>query len=419
MNITGVVENNLCVSCGICSGVCPKKCIDSTHRKGHYLPTINEKICTNCGLCYKVCPGKKSDYLKLYEMTDSLPPKNFMFGNWKRCLAAQTKNEEILAQSASGGAVTTLVIALLQSKRYDAAFLVDTYAHDEEIFSKRYTQDDDFTSTPKSRYLTVNHKHAVERMLKAPNEKIIFVGSSCVVQGLLNVIEQFKLRRDNYLLLGLFCDKTMHYHVWEYFKAIFGAKNLQKLFFRSKEESGWPGNVELDTAQQKYFLPRQVRMQMKDFFCLERCRYCVDKLNQFADISFGDNYTKIALPAPMDLVKGTSNIILRTERGVEIFEHFADKFYLHEIPATEIIKTQGLSTRAQNLIFGEYKSAEVGYSINVVPANISCNAVDSTDHQKTYRTLLEKQKLGREENFPAVAASVSARKFKQVKELLK
>ena len=406
MNINGVVENNLCVSCGICAGICPKKCIASTYRKGSYLPTIDEKSCVNCGRCHKVCPGKSSDYLRLYEMSGEPLPKNFMLGNLKRCLSVQTKDDEILARSTSGGAVTTLVIALLKSKRYDAAFLVDTYAHNEEIFSAQYTADSDFTSTPKSRYLTVNQSRAVEQTLKNPDAKIIFVGSPCFMQGLLNVIEQFKLRRENYLLFGLFCDKTMHYGVWEYFKKICGAKNLQRLFFRSKEDAGWPGNVELVAAQQKYFLPRQVRMQMKDFFCLERCRYCLDKLNQFADISFGDDYTKVTLPAPMNRVKGASNIILRTERGVKIFEQFADKFYLHEIPAAEVVDAHGLRDRAKNFVFGEYKSAQVGYTINVVPANISCNAIDSTELRNAYRTLLVKQKLGREKNFPAVAADM-------------
>ena len=418
MNITDVVENNLCVSCGICAGVCPKRCISSEYRDGRYLPTVDEKSCVDCGLCRKVCPGKASDYPKLYELSGAPVPKNFMLGNWKRCLAVQTNYEELLKLSTSGGAVTMLVLALLRSKIFDAAFLVDTYAHDEEIFSAPYTTDSDFTSTPKSRYLTVNHRRAVEYMLKNPDAKIIFVGTPCFMQGLLNVIGQFKLRRENYLLFGLFCDKTMHYGVWEYFKQICGEKNLRRLFFRSKEQSGWPGNVELGTAQQNYFLPRQTRMHVKDFFCVERCRYCLDKLNQFADISFGDDYTKIELPAPMERVKGSSNVILRTARGVEIFEQFADKFYVHEIPARDIVKAHGLDVRKQNFVFGEYKSAQVGYPINVVPANISA-AVDSIEQQNTYRTLRGKQKLGREKNFPAVAADVAAKIFKPVKELRK
>ncbi len=160
-------------------------------------------------------------------------------------------------------------------------------------------------------------------------------------------------------------------------------------------------------------------MHVKDFFCVERCRYCLDKLNQFADISFGDDYTGIDLPAPMERDKGASNVILRTNRGVEVFERFADCFYVHEISARDIVKAHGLDVRKQNIVFGEYKSVQVGYPINVVPAKISFDATDSTEHQNTYRTLLGKQQLGREKNFPAVAADVAAKIFKPVKELRK
>ncbi|MBR1647578.1 MAG: Coenzyme F420 hydrogenase/dehydrogenase, beta subunit C-terminal domain [Selenomonadaceae bacterium] len=403
MKISSVVENNLCVSCGICAGVCPKKCIASTYRHGSYLPTIDEKICVNCGLCHKVCPGKSSTYTE----------PNIFVGNAKICLIAQTKSKPILKKSSSGGVVTTLVGNLLAQKIYDAAFLVDTYNYDAEIFSQKYSAGSDFISTPKSRYLTVNHSRAVRYMLENRDAKLILVGTSCFVQGILNVIEHFKLRRENYLLVGLFCDKTMNYHVWEHFKSFFDAKNpLQKLYFRDKDGDGWPGHVGLETSNQKVFLPRQFRMQMKNFFCVERCLYCLDKLNQFADISCGDNYTRLNLPAPFESKAGTSNVIIRTNRGLEVFRKFADKFYLHEISLANIAQSQHVNERVKNFIFGEYKSAAVGYPINVVPAEISCMPVENPNHRREYESLLAQQKLGREEFFPQVAASVCLSKIK-------
>lgn len=412
MNISKVVADNLCVSCGICAGVCPKKCISSTYRNGRYLPTVDENSCTNCGLCHGVCPGKATDYPKLCKLNGESDTANILFGKSKICLAAQTKNEKILAQSASGGVVTTLVMNLLHKKIYDAAFLVDTYTHDEEIFSAKYTADSDFGATPKSRYLTVNHSRAVDYMLRHRDEKIIFVGTACFMQGLLNIIDRFKLRRENYFLLGLFCDKTMNYGVWNYFKELCGASEpLRELFFRTKEPNGWPGDVGLVTERRKFFLPRQARMQMKDFFALERCLYCLDKLNRFADISCGDNYTQIDLPASMNPSKGTSNVIVRTDRGVEVFAKFADEFYFCEVPAVEIAKSQQINIRANNFIYGEYKSAEVGYPVNVTDANFSCAMREIPIHRQIYETLLGRQKIGNEKKFPAVAADITEKIF--------
>lgn len=394
MKISSVVKDNLCVSCGICAGVCPKNCISSVFKAGSYLPAIDENSCVNCGLCHKVCPGKSSDYSGSLE--------DIFFGQAIKCFIAQTRCEEVLAQATSGGGVTTLVGNLLKQKIYDAAFLVDTYNHDKEIFTNRYTAESNFISTPKSRYLTVNHSRAVKYMLANRDAKIILVGTPCFVQGILNVIDQFKLRRENYLLLGLFCDKTMNYNVWKYFKA-FGA---EKVYFRTKEPRGWPGDVGLEIGGKKFFMPREVRMRMKDFFCLERCLYCLDKLNRGADISFGDNYSDTPLPAQMNRNAGTSNIIIRTPRGAEIFKRYLNKFNLREIPAAAIAKAQHLNNRLKNFIFSEYKSAEVGYAINNLPPEISCRLYENTDTRREYESLLTKQKIGREKFFPEVAANI-------------
>ena len=396
MKISSVVKNNLCVSCGLCAGVCPKKCISSSFDKGSYIPTIDENSCVNCGICYKVCPGKSSDY-------STVADKNIFFGRAIKCFAVQSKDEKILLQSSSGGIVTTLIKNLLRDKIFDAAFLVDTYNHENETFTQLYSAESDFANTPKSRYITVNQSRAVRYMLENPDKKIILVGTPCFIQGILNVIAQFNLNRENYFLAGLFCDKTMNYNIWKYFKKFFPVDNLH---FRDKIPNGWPGDVKIESHGKKYVMPRKIRMAMKDFFCLERCIYCIDKLNIFADISFGDNYSEVPLPAQMNRDAGTSNVIIRTQRGAEIFNRYIKDFFIHEISANEIYKSQHVDARIKNFIFGEYKSAQVGYPINNVPPEISCGVYEHPPIRREYESLLAKQKMGREKFFPQVAAEL-------------
>ena len=395
MKISSVVENNLCVSCGLCAGVCPKKCISSTLEAGSYLPTIEEDSCVNCGLCYKVCPGKSSDYT-------TTGAENIFFGQAIKCLAVSTKDKALLPLSASGGVLTNLIKNLLRDKIYDAAFLVDTYNHDEETFTNLYTAESDFTNTPKSRYVTINQSRAVRYMLENRDKKLILVGTSCFIQGILKVISHLKLNRENYFLAGLFCDKTMNYNVWNYFKEM----KADKLFFRTKETSGWPGNVGIERQGQKIFLPREVRMDVKNFFCVERCNYCLDKLNQFADISFGDNYAKTDLPNHMDKKAGTSCLIIRTERGAKIFDSYVEDFNVFELAEAEISSSQNLSARKANFIFGEYKSAQIGYPINKVPVEVSYTVYENPNHARQYESLLVKQKMGRTAAFPKVAVEM-------------
>lgn len=56
-NISYVTSNGLCTSCGICKGVCGKKCITFQYGKERNLPVVDETKCIQCGQCISVCPG--------------------------------------------------------------------------------------------------------------------------------------------------------------------------------------------------------------------------------------------------------------------------------------------------------------------------------------------------------------------------
>ncbi len=53
-------------------------------------------------------------------------------------------------------------------------------------------------------------------------------------------------------------------------------------------------------------------MRVKEIFQLKRCIYCCDKLNQFADISLGDDY--VNHKGSMQ-VNGRNLVVLRTQEG--------------------------------------------------------------------------------------------------------
>ena len=55
-NVSSVVKSDLCLGCGSCYSICPKKCI-SLETKNFVRPIIDETKCVKCGLCKKVCPG--------------------------------------------------------------------------------------------------------------------------------------------------------------------------------------------------------------------------------------------------------------------------------------------------------------------------------------------------------------------------
>lgn len=357
--IDEVKANNMCISCGLCKAVCPKHCVIFEHQKGMNVPK-RSKECVNCGMCLQVCPGKGYDY----RTVNALEGKGFWLGIYKAIYAAKTKSEHRLNMAVSGGVVTELVYQLLHDNLYESAFLLaDNKFQSDVLSTEKINTCEDLDKTQKSRYLLVSHEKAVRYVLEHRDKKVILVGTSCFVQGLLNVIHRFGLARENYFIIGLFCDRTMTRNCIEYFQNCFTPKDkIEKFFFRTKEAGGWPGGVQIETKSGRVIqLPNIERMKVKSFFQPERCLYCLDKLNMFSDISVGDNYTEKGRD-----YKGSNSVIVRTDVGEKVWSKYQDKFEKIELMAEDIWKSQHLENRINNYFYAKLKEQKINRTINSV-----------------------------------------------------
>lgn len=387
--LESTIQYDLCVSCGICEVVCPKKCISYNKTNGHFVPLINDSDCNRCGICSEICSAHFENYNKWYEMCGGKKRNSHFIGNFISCYNACSKEPHLRLNSTSGGCITTIVKALLDKGDYNCAFLVDDFNYEEFIKTKVFLKNDNLDRTSKSRYIPVSHGEMIEYAINNRNHKVIIVATSCVIHTFLNVIDKYKLNHNHYLLLGLFCDRTMSYNIYEYFKHYNNNnKQLQYLYFRTKEKVGWPGNVKLEyTDQSLLYLQATERTKVKKYFQLERCLYCIDKLNIFSDISFGDNYT-----GKGSSKEGSNSIIVRSKLGNEIFNSIKEKLTIEDIDIVEIEKSQKIEARKTNLEYAKILFREKG--INIYPEIITCcNEVNIIDI-KSYRSMKDDINLG-------------------------
>ena len=338
---------NLCISCNICEVICPTQAIESQEENGNYPPHIDQDKCVYCGKCYEVCPGKDIFWRKTKEDFSKS-----MFGDYLDIWCAQAVDREVLKNSASGGVVTSLVMHLLKEGEYESAFLLSGYNYEHQLETLRFTSKDDFSKTMKSRYLTVSHKNAVRHLVDNPKEKMIIVGTGCAVQGVLNVLASKEITRENLLIIGLFCDKTMNYNVYKYFSGHPACDDkLMDLYFRTKEAGGWPGNVRLCKKDGSYVdLINKERMRVKDYFQPERCLYCLDKLNRNADISVGDNY----IPSRKDVL-GVSSCVIRTKKGKIAFDVGWNLFKIKKDTEKALVESTKLEDKKVNVKYCSIK----------------------------------------------------------------
>lgn len=374
MNIESVRKKNLCIQCGMCSAMCPLRCIAIRKMGNNYLPYVDKNKCVDCGICYKVCSvNALSEY-------DGTPVEDFVMGKYLKIYHASTKNHDMLFNATSGGVATTLISSLLHDKKYDCAFVVDGYSYDKQLKTKKIDGTSDFSKTQKSRYLTVSHCDAAKYIVEHPDQRVILIGTGCIISSFTNIIKLRNLSRDNYLLLGLFCDKTMNYGVYEYFKQHpeNRGRTLKELFFRSKEVGGWPGGVKMTYVDDSFAtLDRTERMKLKEYFVPEKCLYCLNKLNKHADISLGDNYIE---NTKFDPAAGSNSVIIRTELGQSIWESYKHLFEFEEDTVEKLQASQHLASRKQQLAFAGIKGL----------LDIKSNR----KYKKQYRKALRKIRIG-------------------------
>lgn len=355
ITVNNTVQADLCCGCGICKGICPKGCISWGRKNGLYIPQINTHQCVSCGLCAAVCPGLGHRYDTAATAEETITgPVLASYNAW-------SLNAELRHVSASGGVVSTIIQHLLEKGCYDGAFCLDSYDYRQQLKTRLYTVEEvtacfHGSNAPKSRYLPVSHENAVAYMKQNRHARLILVATSCCIRGLQAAVEKLKLDREQYLFIGLFCDKVFNYNVLSYWQDQYcGGNTLTALHFKNKESGGWPGDMKFFPAgQEPFYVPLNDRAKAKAYFMPERCLYCVDKLNICADISLGDNYT-----GKDDSPLGSNSVILRTARGMRAWKAAEDQLESHPVTIADIQQAQYLQGRLNNLYFGQLRTHKI------------------------------------------------------------
>ena len=346
-NVSKTRDFGFCVSCEICLAVCPFGAIEMEFKNGQFLPKINNEKCTNCGICLNSCPAIDIDFLNLKNQKN-----NKLEGDYIATYTGHTKNLNIREKAASGGMVTTLALELIKNKEFDYAFVLDfNYFEGKSARLKKENNTESIIKASKSKYIPASVYNVIKALGEEPQKKYIIIGTSCQLYGIRKFIEKNKIKEDNFLLLGLFCDRTLNFNFVRYLESSYrkGDEQLIKIDFRTKEKDGWPGNIKLyfDSGRE-LILDRKIRLQLKSYFQLKRCLFCSDKFNKSSDISFGDCYIK-----EKENPYGTSSIIVRTKKGKRILERFSNLFYIEKEEMVKIKDSQNLVAKENNLEYAK------------------------------------------------------------------
>ena len=343
-NISIVVKEKLCTSCGVCSAACPYNCITIQKNKKNCIPFIDRTKCINCGICIRVCPGYGIELLgltkRLYEQELSVRYSKSA-GYFIETLAGYTLDCDMRFHSASGGVVSAFLIYLLEKKYIDGALVLGySRLNIFEPYSYIATTKEQILASRGSKYIVSSLDNALMD-LKSFNGRVVVVGLPCQIQGIrkwASINKEIKSKIIGYLAIYCSLNKTRNsidYYLSHY--KIDGRK-VKNFSFRDDGCLGYMKFTGFDDKVIKKIPYMSYWHGTHSFFTNERCTVCIDHFGELADISFGDINIK---PYNEDKI-GVSSIVVRSTKWRNLLNLAVDDgaLCLKPIPMEYICNSQ-------------------------------------------------------------------------------
>jgi len=323
-------------------GICPVDAIEMVieHKKGIYIPQLDEEKCNQCGLCFEVCPGHGVDFKQLDLEIFGKEPDDILIGNYLNCYIGYATDYNIRFNSSSGGLVTALLIYALEERMIDGA-LVTRMKKDRPLEPEPFIARtrDEIIEAAKSKYCPVPANIALKEILKSKEgERFAVVGLPCHIHGIRKMeLTDNKLKNKVAYRLGIFCGHPPTFLATRFLLWKAGVKPEMVSNIRYRGE-GWPGGVAIDLNNgDRIFYPHNYLWTnlLGAFFYSVRCTLCCDQSSELADISFGDAW----LPELRGDRTGISLVISRTELGQELLRRALSQAWV-ELRDTSIEKVK-------------------------------------------------------------------------------
>lgn len=323
-NIQEVVDNHLCMGCGVCQDACPKDCIHIIHANTNY-PQLDQSKCILCGRCYAACPGKG---VKLIVEAERLFPQvnvDKYIGRYECLYTGHSLNEAIRLHSASGGLVTQFLCYLFDKHIIDGAAVVGQQ-DDNKMLPKAFVakNKEDVIRAKSSKYIVTSYD-SIARQIK--NGKYVLVGLPCHIQAFRQYSKIDKNFRDSVIgYFSIYCSLNKTRLSTDYYLYRYDIKKeeIEKFAYR---DNGCPGFMTFTNKKGKAI--KQIPyvkfwMGTHNFFQNQRCSLCFDQFGELADINFGD----INLPPYNEDKIGINSLIVRNKKWDDLLHDAIKQGYI-------------------------------------------------------------------------------------------
>ena len=312
-----------CCGCSVCANVCPKNCIEMiSDNEGFLYPEVDKERCVNCGLCEKFCPTINK--LQLVE-------------NNQIALAVINKDNNIRLNSSSGGVFTLLASEII--KNGGVVFGAALSENCKSVSHIPVRTLEELNALRGSKYVQsqIGNTYNEVKTVLENGKKVLFSGTPCQVSGLYTFLGK---EYENLFTCDFVCHGVPSPLVWKKYVELREAKALSKtnrVFFRNKQKGWKEYSLKFEFQNGKEFIKSVIddlflRGFARDLYLRPSCYECRFKgTNRPSDITLADFWGVENLCPEMYDNKGTSLVILNSEKGKKLFSLISDSTINKEV----------------------------------------------------------------------------------------
>ena len=322
-------RNSTCTGCSACASVCPGEAVTMRpDGEGFSYPAVDREKCAGCGLCGRVCPA--------------LSPLR-KEGGETRAYAARNRDEAVRLRSSSGGVFTALAL--------------DVIGRGGVVFGARFEDDlsvvlgwtdsaEGLGAFRGSKYVqgTVGSAYRDCRRFLEQGREVLFSGTPCQVQGLKKY-----LGRDYASLLcaDFICHGVPSPALWRRYVEYREGKSASrtaKTAFRRKDDGWKQYSLSFTYANDSEYCAchRQdpyMQIFLRDVALRKSCYRCPARLMERpGDITLADFWGIQDVAPEMDDDRGTSLVIVHSERGLAALGGISGLCELREVSAADAVR---------------------------------------------------------------------------------
>jgi len=317
-----------CSGCSACANVCPVHAITMKEDvEGFCYPEIDTGKCIQCGRCNLTCPSLSHLENRREEVQDTK--------DYPTAWAYQCLDDKVRLGSSSGGFFTVLATQVLSEggSVFGAAWDENWEVHHMEVRSL-----DELGRLRVSKYVQSRmgdaYRQAVSRLREG--KRVLFTGTPCQIEGMWSAAKG--MNRNQLILAQCVCHGVPSPAVWRNYlekcrkKRLVIGVSMRCKYVPGDSSVNWNKyDIHIAYSDHSNYMcskrkDRFMKSFLKDIMLRPSCYHCSCKDNySHADITMGDFWGIDKVLQGWNDGKGTSLILIHSEKGQKVFDSIAER----------------------------------------------------------------------------------------------